>query len=407
MRLRHSLLLLLAGLLPLSAANAVELTGRISLFGSAARAGAGDVGNIGTGDQTLTSDQQSLRLMLEDVQDDAQWSLHLKTARQHLSGTPAGASHSSQLFRYRNLSGNWQEDIGATSSTRTGYELDRASYKHRFGPVSVSLGRQPIDWGAGRFWQPLNVFGAFAPTDLDTDYKPGIDAAVVDWFPSAFSSLTAVYALAPKDNPSIEDSAAIHYRSQVGERSEIALLTGKVIGNEVSGASFESDWAGLGWRIEGAHHRIKGSSQTSNFWVAGVDYQFSGGTLVSAEWNDNSRGANSASALPTMVADPLVINGLQPQLGRRVLGLSATKDVTPLLNASYKLFASALRDDAGSGRSTSLLHQLSFVYSVSNESDLLLALLYATGKGLNAQGAPQSEFGHQPASVTLRWRVYF
>jgi hypothetical protein len=405
MRPRPSLLLL-AGLLQPAVAYTAELTGRVSLFGSAARAGAGDVGNTGTGNQTLTSDQQSLRLMLEDTQDDAQWSLHLKTARQHLSGYPAAGRHSSQLFRYRDLSGNWREDIGASSSTRIGYELDRASYKRRFGPVSVSLGRQPIDWGSGRLWQPMNVFGAFAPTDLDTDYKPGIDAAVIDWFPSAFSSLTAVYALSPKDSPSIDDSAAVHYRRQVGERSEIALLAGKVIGNGVLGASFESDWAGLGWRIEGVRYHLEQPRDKSVFWIAGVDYQFSDGTLISAEWHDNSRGASREADLAGMQTDPLVVSGLQQQLSRGVLGLSAGKDLTPLLHGSYSLFVSPLKD-AMDERSISLLHQVSFTYSVSNESDLLLSFLVATGKGLNSLGAPRSEFGHLPASMTVRWRHYF
>jgi len=407
MRLRHSLSLLLAGLLPLSAAHSAEFTGRASLFGSAARAGPGDVGNTGTGDKTLTADQQGLRLMLDAAENAAEWSVHVATARLHMRGMPSSVRHSSELFRYIDGSADWVDKRDGNSATRIGYEVDRAFYKRRFGPVAVTLGRQPIDWGSGRFWQPLNVFGAFAPTALDTDYKPGIDAAVIDWFPSAFSSLTAAYVLAPRHNAAVDDSAAIHYRRQVGERSEIALLAGKVIGNDVVGASFESDWAGVGWRIEGVRYDLKQTREKSLFWIAGVDYQFSGGTLISAEWYDNSHGATSENSLTGMLSDPLVASGLQQQLGRRVLGLSASKDITPLINTSYKLFASALKDAVGDRTTTSLLHQLSFVYSVSNESDLLLSFLYATGKGLNPQGQPRSEFGHQPAGVTLRFRYYF
>ncbi|MBK7664577.1 MAG: hypothetical protein IPJ21_13740 [Sterolibacteriaceae bacterium] len=406
MNMRISLCLFAAALLPLSTAHAAQLTGRASLFGSAARAGPGDIGNTGSGDRTLTSDQQSLRLMLDDAQDKVEWSLHVKTARQHLRGFPPAAGHSSDLFRYHPWAGDWVDKSGADSSTRVGYELDRAVYKRRFGQVAASLGRQPIDWGSGRFWQPMNVFGAFAPTDLDTDFKPGIDAAVVDWFPSAFSSLTAAYALSPRNDKAIDDSAAVRYRRQVGERSEMALLAGRVIGNDVAGASFETDWAGLGWRIEGVRYQLEQPREHSVFWIAGVDYQFGNGTSVIAEWYENSRGAADEPSLAAMQSDRLVASGLQPQLGRRVLGLSAEKDITPLVHGSYKLFLSPL-EDADGRTNTSLLHQLSFVYSVSNESDLLLSLLYASGKGLDAQGQPRSEFGHQPASVTLRLRYYF
>lgn len=403
---RFSLGLLAALLSPLSSTEAAELTARASLLGTAAHAERGDAGYRATGNDLLTADQQSLRLMLEETQDNAEWSVHLKMARQHLDGYGAGGLHSSQLFRYRQLAQDWSSDIGAASSTRIGHELDRAVYKRRFDNLTLSLGRQPIDWGRGRFWQPLNVFGAFAPTDLDTDFKPGIDAVVLDWYPSAFSSVSAAYVLAPHDQSGIENSGAVHYRRQLGETSELSLLTGRVIGNNLVGAAFETDWAGIGWRIEGLHSHLQQTDENAVFWIAGLDYQFKDGTLVSAEWYDNSRGATRESALAGLQTDRLVVYGLQPYLGRKVLGLSVQRDITPLLRGNYTLLVSAL-NDAGSQLATSILHQFNLVYSVSDESDLLLSLLLSQGKGLNSLGDPQSEFGHLPASLTLRWQVYF
>ncbi|MDH5600617.1 MAG: hypothetical protein OEY78_04850, partial [Gammaproteobacteria bacterium] len=70
------------------------------------------------------------------------------------------------------------------------------------------------------------------------------------------------------------------------------------------------------------------------------------------------------------------------------------------------LLTSRLKDSNGKLH-TSLLHQLNLTYSVSNESDLLFSLQKATGRGLNSLAQPQSEFGHSPASVTLRLRFYF
>lgn len=121
--MRISLCLFAAALLPLSTVHAAQLTGRASLFGSAARAEPGDIGNTGSGDRTLTSDQQSLRLMLDDAQDKVEWSLHVKTARQHLRGIPPAAGHSSDLFRYHPWAGDWVDKTGTDSSTRVGYEL--------------------------------------------------------------------------------------------------------------------------------------------------------------------------------------------------------------------------------------------------------------------------------------------
>lgn len=405
MRLRCIPLWIFVLLLPLGASQALEFTGRLSLLGSVARARPGDIGHLDGASDSLTADQQSLRLMLDGGGQGDEWSLHLKTARQHLKGYPtAGAS--ATLFRYRELAQDWYEESSATSNTRIGYELDRATYKRRFDNLTLAVGRQPIDWGSGRFWQPLNVFGAFAPTDLDTDFKPGIDAAVLDWYPSAFSSLSAAYVLKPENSDGLENSGALYYRRQVGELSELSLLGGSVLGNRVVGGAFESAWGGMGWRLEGAYYRLKETDDEFLFWIAGVDYQFDDGILIAAEWYDNGNGADSEAAIAAMPANPLVAYGLQQQLGRHVLGVSLEQDITPLLHGGYTLLAAPLDDDRG-GHATSLLHQFTLTWSLSNESDLLCSLLLGNGKGFNDAGLPQSEFGHLPTGLTLRWRLYF
>jgi len=379
--------------------QAVDFTGRFSMLATTAR---------DTQDNTLTADQQSLRLMLDETLDKAEWSLHMKMARVHLSDFPFSDTHSSDLFRYEKLSSYWLEENDGNNSTHFGYEIDRAVYKQSFNNTTLTLGRQPIDWGSGRFWQPLNVFGSFAPTDLDTDFKPGIDAARIDWFPSDFSSLTAVYAFSPNDIAAIENnnSAALHYRRQVGEQSELALLAGDIIGNTVFGASYESAWKGMGYRFETAHYSSK-TNEDSVFSIAGIDYQFENGTLLTAEWYNNSRGANDITTLTTtnVFTDTLIKYGLQQQLSQNIFGLSLNKDISPLLNAGYTFLASPLKDTDGK-LTTSLLHQINLRYSVSNESDLLFSLQTATGRGLSGLQA-QSEFGHIPASITVRLRFYF
>lgn len=401
----HFLIWLAFTTIPLTLA-AAELTGRFSMLGSTAQATQGDIGFI-TKNNILSADQQSLRLMLDHAQDDAEWSLHLKTVRQHLSDIPFSDRHSSDLFRWSKQSAYWINETEANNSTHLGYELDRAVYKHRFNNVTLALGRQPVDWGSGRFWQPLNIFGAFAPTDLDTDFKPGIDSIKLDWFPSSFSSLSTVYALAPHDNVTLKNknSAGIYYKRQVATASELSLLAGSVIGNAVFGAAFESSWAGMGWRVEAMHSHLTTTDENSLFWIAGLDYQFENGTLLSAEWYENSRGATNINMLGNLQSDTLVLYGLQQHLSKNILGLSISKEMTPLLNAAYTLLASPLKD--GDQFNTSLLHQLNFTYSVSNESDLLFSLQVANGRGLNTVSKPQSEFGHLPVSLSVRLRFYF
>jgi hypothetical protein len=387
-------------------AMAVDFNGRFSMLGATAQAEEGDWGyQVGTGN-TLTADQQGLRLMLEEGDDLSEWSAHLRAVRTHSDGFTTTASHSSALFRYADLDGTVLNESDGTTSTVISYGLDRLYYRRHVNDATLTLGRQPIDWGSGRFWQPLNLFGSFAPTDLDTDYKPGIDAVSMDYFPSSFSSLTGVYAFAPQDQSTIKDSGAIYYRRQVGEMSELALTAGSITGNTVIGGSFESAWGGLGWRLEGVHYQLRETDEQALFWIAGLDYQFNNGTLLSTEYYNNSHGANSESGLIGMFSDELVASGIQQHLSRQLIGISLSRDITPLLNGGYTILGSVLENDRGSNDG-SFMHQLNLTYSVSNESDLLISLMRADGRGLSMANEPRSEFGHIPMSLTLRLRFYF
>lgn len=393
-------------LLPLQPLYAMDFTGRFAMLGTTAIAEEGDIGYQNNSSTVVTADQQSARLMLDDVRSSGEWSLHVRTTRQHYSGYSPINTHSTDLFRLYAGSDAWLDEQDGDHSTLAGYEIDRAVYRRRFSHFTLGIGRQALDWGSGRFWQPLNVFGAFSPTDLDTDFKPGIDAVTADLYPSAFSSLTGAYVFAPHDNDAFKDSGALYYRRQVGKLSELSLLAGSVIGNRLAGGSFESAWGGMGWRIEGLYYHLKASDENAFFWIGGVDYQFSNGTIVAAEWYDNSRGATREDELGAMADDPLVVYGLQQQLGRQLMGLTLERDITPLLHGSYTLLASSLYDQEGV-RHSSLLHQVNFRYSVSDESDLLFSLLAGTGKGLDSADQPQSEFGYLPMSLSLRLRFYF
>lgn len=387
---------------PLMDLSAADLTGRVSILGNVAWPEQGDIG----GTHRTTADQQSLRLMLDDYSDSTEWSLHMKTLRQHFNGLSTAAPTAPHQFRLHSLAGEFLNETPDDSYTRLVYEFDRAVYRWRSEQTTLSLGRQAIEWGSGRFWQPLNVFGAFAPTDLDTDYKQGIDAATLQWYPSAFASLTTAFVPGPADDNASKDSAAAYYRGLVGDQTELSLLAGQVLGNNLLGVALESDWAGIGWRIEGIHYDLDNREDDGVFWIAGFDYQFENGILAALELYQNDLGSSDEGGLTSLHNTALIQARSQPYLGKQVLGLSAGKDLTPLLRAGYILLISTL-EDSNSQNKHSTLQQLNLSYSLSNESELLLSLLTSTGKRLNPQQQVQSEFGHIPASMVVRWRLYF
>jgi hypothetical protein len=81
-----------------------------------------------------------------------------------------------------------------------------------------------------------------------------------------------------------------------------------------------------------------------------------------------------------------------------VLAVSASRDFLGLWKGSYTVFGAALRDDADA-RHASILHQLTFSYSISDNAEAVFSLLGGSGRGLDAGGIPHSEFGQVPNSL--------
>lgn len=398
-------LVLLPCLLSLSPAHAFDTTGRVSVSAGIAYPQEGDLSL--TDDSRMHTDQESLRLMLGDGKNNSEWSFHLKALRQHYQGAFPIDNHSSNYFRYKTLSSDWVDEQDADSATYIGAEVDRASIKYSQGKYALTAGRQAIEWGSGRFWQPLNVFGAFAPTDLDTEYKPGIDAATLNWFPSEFSTLTAAYVLSPDDDlTDTKNSAVLHYKGLVGEQSELSLLAGEVSGDRVLGVAIEGEKSGVGLRLEAVHHDPESVDDDGFFVIAGADYKFSNEITLTTELYHNDFGADQVSELTEVQNSWLLTRGLQPHLSRNVVGISVQKELTPLLNGSYTLLGSQLNGSDGD-REYSFLHQLNLNYSLGDESDLLFSVQSGVGRGSDPSGHLQSEFGHVPVGVTVRMSHYF
>lgn len=371
-------------------------------------------------DQFSHSGQESLRLMLDSFSpgfgsSGSEWSVHVKGYHQHTDNSQSNRlPQGDSAFRYRQV----KEDWDSNNNTFIGYELDRLYYKKQLDQFALSIGRQAIDWGSGRFWQPMNVFGAFSPTDLDTDYKAGIDSVHAQYFPTPFSSLSLAYVFSTHDRPSENSSRldkhnhALRYRTQIAESSELALLYADVLERRILAASFESDWQGIGWRIEAAHYHDAEKdnlNQQTNlwFWIAGLDYQFSNGSLITFEWYQNQFGLSDTHDfdLTLLQADPVNTRPAQQQLGKQALGMSLGHDISPLLNLQYTGLVGTIMHTQN--RSYSILHQVNFQYSLSDNADLLFSVLAAQGKDKKDQLEIQSDYGHLPSQATLRLRIYF
>ncbi len=59
-------------------------------------------------------------------------------------------------------------------------DVDWLYAAYNFDKITATIGRQPVTFGRGTIWHPSDVISAFSLTEVDTEYKPGVDAARID-----------------------------------------------------------------------------------------------------------------------------------------------------------------------------------------------------------------------------------
>lgn len=370
-----------------------------------AHAGAGQVGYLREGDATRETDELSLRVQFKGK--PASWldyRFDYLNVKDNLGFAVPAQAGGAELFRRKPL--RWsiygaETAPGQTPSTQTVrwyHEVDDAYVRLSGGPMDATLGRQPITWGVGRIWQPTDLFATFSPTALDTEYKPGVDGLLLNAYPSAFSTVQLAYILSPQSTPDVPNSTALRWRTQVGEVSELTLLGASVRGEHLGGGSFEMDWLQAGWRVEGIAFHPPDRSGTAVYAIAGVDRQLSDGTILLGELYHNTLGARSEGEIPAVLQSQAFQQGRLLQLSRSVLGMSASRDFLGLWNGAYTLFLSPLRDAEGT-QHVSLLHVLTFTYSVSDNASAVFSLQHGSGRGLGPGDVPRSDFGAVPNSL--------
>lgn len=326
--------------------------------------------------------------------------IHLKN-QLFASNNAFNSSYKQALFRYKSLAHSYTNDNSGELQYDLFQEVDRLVYFTSINHFSLYAGRQAISWGLGRFWQPLDIFGAFPPLALDREYKAGIDALNLVWYPSNFSQLNLVYVATNQDIAKLDDSYALLYQQQINLDLFITVLAARLLENTLFGVGIDTGLGGAGIRAESV------GFQWNDEWQAitllSLDYQFKNEIILTLEYLHQSSGATNQAELNLLSADQLVLFGLQKQLSQSVMAIGLQKTLFPLLDVSYVNLISYLDE---SNRKLSSLQQLSFIYSTSNESDLTLSLMGGMGETM-ANSILESEFGHIPLSITAQFRHYF
>ncbi|MGD8922103.1 MAG: hypothetical protein PVH24_02560, partial [Candidatus Zixiibacteriota bacterium] len=75
----------------------------------------------------------------------------------------------------------YPDDISSVSSFGIYQNLDRAFFTLSASQFDLYVGRQAIAWGTARVVNPTDVLAPYAFTELDSEYRVGIDAVRLRW----------------------------------------------------------------------------------------------------------------------------------------------------------------------------------------------------------------------------------
>ncbi len=318
------------------------------------------------------------------------------------------------------------EDRGAPWFIR----LDRIYYSREMGPFSLTVGRQPISFGTAFIWQPMDLVGPFSPYTIDREWKPGVDAARLDWAPSSTSEMSLV-AVAGGE-PCIQyDTSCVTVLTghfvQAGEirydsglstvalrgrfalwGADIGFLAGYVRGDGVLGLFFSYPWKRWSLRGEATLTRDLDDADYPTYrssflrGVLGVGYSFSKGQ-VAMEVYHNGYGTGEYGDFPVIINSyRTAVVGEVVNLGRWYTGIMARWEPSARVTASSVLTVN-LTDP-------SFLAQATVSLALTDESSLDAGGFIGYGRKSSVSGLGldmRSEFGAYPWTLYVSYRRYF
>lgn len=318
---------------------------------------------------------------------------------------------------------NWTAFQDEDSTVRILGRTDRLFAKGSWPGVDVVVGRQPVSFGTGLFFTPLDLVNPFTPATIDTEYKPGVDAVRVDLYRgvSGKGTLVATWAGPPVGS----DEAAAESRGEALEWVNLAAsgqgtvgvtdlggFAGLIRGDVVAGATLASSIQAVSLHGDVAVTLPRADPDEKPFVRAVVG---AGGVPwwrlnLNAELYLQTHGTTDPTELLTRLQGDRYTRGELWLGGVAYGGLAANLEVTPLVHVGAAGFVNLTDGSA--------LVAPSLSWSVAQNAEIALGGYLGLGPRPEVLAfdpadprrnplQPRSEFGVYPGVVFLQGKSYF
>ena len=310
---------------------------------------------------------------------------------------------------------SWTNDDDGTL-TMNG-RIDWLSLRMNYPGIDVTLGRQPIGFGNGLFFTPMDLVNPFTVTTIDTEYRPGVDSIRVDGFMGMSGKITGVAAYA--GDWDLEGTVlAMHGQGTIGV-TDFSGFVGSIHAEPVFGVGIVTSLGPVGLHSD-TTVTLPVDDDAFVRSVVGASWA-QGNTNLAGEVYVQTFGASDPDQYLVVATLDRFARGEVWQMGRYYAAVSLGHQITPLIGSSLALIAN-LQDP-----SAMLAPNLS--WSVSENADLSLGGYVGLGKHpdevdpldlinpatfqpwgpkkLASRLGIRSEFGLIPVTTFLQMRAYF
>lgn len=294
------------------------------------------------------------------------------------------------------------------------HELDRAYVSLHLPFLELTAGRQAIGLGRGVLFSALDIFAPFSPTEVDREWRRGVDAIHAELHIPELSELSGDFIVAFGDVTGGELSSYTmlgRLRAIVGDVDGSVLvgrrgddnMAGGTLSATVGDAELHGELAMFGTDGEGIDSGFLGTRAVVAKGLFGGSYQLDihRGVRLVLEYHYSGFGVESIRDDPSILRDPAFqarfARGDSQLLGRHAIALMVSAQLYDDLSGAVSVLQSPV-DGSGSVATT-------FTWIASDAFTLVLAAFVPYGTPPR-DGVPTSEWGSGATTVFLQARLY-